>query len=253
MRRTVQGIVLREINYKEADKILTVLTREEGKLTLKARGCRRKNSRLLASSQLLVYSELAITQRGEFITLVEGDPLTQFRRLGEDIDKLALASYFAEVTEKTVQEGEVCPDILSLLLNCLYALDTLDKPLEQVKAVFQLRLLTLTGLAPLLDSCVVCGNPQPEEPRLHLLQGVLHCAACRTQVGDGVSMPLSPAALAAARYIVAGEAKKLFSFSLTPEACKQLDQVTEAFLMNQQDRGFRTLDYYKQLRRQSFS
>ena len=43
MRRTVQGIVLREINYKEADKILTVLTREEGKLTLKARGCRRKN------------------------------------------------------------------------------------------------------------------------------------------------------------------------------------------------------------------
>ena len=97
MRRTVQGIVLREINYKEADKILTVLTREEGKLTLKARGCRRKNSRLLASSQLLVYSELAITQRGEFITLAEGDPLTQFRRLGEDIDKLALASYFAEV------------------------------------------------------------------------------------------------------------------------------------------------------------
>lgn len=253
MRRTVQGIVLREINYKEADKILTVLTREEGKLTLKARGCRRKNSRLLASSQLLVYSELAITQRGEFITLVEGDPLTQFRRLGEDIDKLALASYFAEVTEKTVQEGEVCPDILSLLLNCLYALDTLDKPLEQVKAVFQLRLLTLTGLAPLLDSCVVCGNPQPEEPRLHLLQGVLHCAACRTQVGDGVSMPLSPAALAAARYIVAGEAKKLFSFSLTSEACKQLDQVTEAFLMTQQERGFRTLDYYKQLRRQSFS
>ena len=195
MRRTVQGIVLREINYKEADKILTVLTREEGKLTLKARGCRRKNSRLLASSQLLVYSELAITQRGEFITLTEGDPLTQFRRLGEDIDKLALASYFAEVTEKTVQEGEVCPDILSLLLNCLYALDTLDKPLEQVKAVFQLRLLTLTGLAPLLDTCVVCGNPQPAEPRLHLLQGVLHCAACRTQVGDGVSMPLSPAAL----------------------------------------------------------
>lgn len=44
-----------------------------------------------------------------------------------------------------MQEGEVCPDILSLLLNCLYALDTLDKPLEQVKAVFQLRLLTLTG------------------------------------------------------------------------------------------------------------
>ena len=253
MRRTVQGIVLREVNYKEADKILTVLTREEGKLTIKARGCRRKNSRLMASSQLLVYSELAITQRGEFITLVEGDPLTQFRSLGEDIEKLALASYLAEVTGTTVQEGEICPEILSLLLNCLYALDTLDKPLEQVKAVFQLRLLTLTGLAPLLDACAVCGRPQPEQPQLHLTQGVLHCAACRSRVGEGVSLPLSPAALAAARYIVAGEAKKLFSFSLNPEAMQQLDQVTEAFLMTQQERGFRTLDYYKQLRRQSFS
>ena len=152
-----------------------------------------------------LYAALVLVCCAATPVLAEGDPLTQFRRLGEDIDKLALASYFAEVTEKTVQEGEVCPDILSLLLNCLYALDTLDKPLEQVKAVFQLRLLTLTGLAPLLDTCVVCGNPQPEEPRLHLLQGVLHCAACRTQVGDGVSMPLSPAALAAARLLGAGE------------------------------------------------
>ena len=78
---TTRGLVLREVRYKESDKILTVLTREEGKLTLKARGCRRKNSRLLASSQLLVYSELAITQRGEFITLAEGDPLTVVNNL----------------------------------------------------------------------------------------------------------------------------------------------------------------------------
>ena len=70
---------------------------------------------------------------------------------------------------------------------------------------------------------------------------------------ENIHFPADDAALAAARYIVGGEAKKLFSFSLTPEACKQLDQVTEAFLMTQQERGFRTLDYYKQLRRQSFS
>ena len=143
MRLTTQGIVLRETNYKEADKILTVLTRDWGKRTVKARGCRRKNSKLTAASQLLVYSELTLSERGEFTTLTEADPLEQFWSVRQDLETLALASYFAEVAEASAQEGETCPELLSLLLNCLYALDTLKKPRALVKAVFELRLLCL--------------------------------------------------------------------------------------------------------------
>ena len=243
MRLTTQGIVLRETNYKEADKILTVLTRDWGKRTVKARGCRRKNSKLTAASQLLVYSELTLSERGEFTTLTEADPLEQFWSVRQDLETLALASYFAEVAEASAQEGETCPELLSLLLNCLYALDTLKKPRALVKAVFELRLLCLTGYEPLLDACAVCGAPEP------LSQGVLCCAACRGRLGGGVSMPLSPGALAAARYIVSGPPKKLFSFALAEESLRRLGQATEAFLMTQQERGFRTLDYYKQLER----
>ena len=161
MRLTTQGIVLRETNYKEADKILTVLTRDWGKRTVKARGCRRKNSKLTAASQLLVYSELTLSERGEFTTLTEADPLEQFWSVRQDLETLALASYFAEVAEASAQEGETCPELLSLLLNCLYALDTLKKPRALVKAVFELRLLCLTGYEPLLDACAVCGAPEP--------------------------------------------------------------------------------------------
>lgn len=251
MRLTTQGIVLRETNYKEADKILTVLTRDWGKRTVKARGCRRKNSKLTAASQLLVYSELTLSERGEFTTLTEADPLEQFWSVRQDLETLALASYFAEVAEASAQEGETCPELLSLLLNCLYALDTLKKPRALVKAVFELRLLCLTGYEPLLDACAVCGAPEPLRARLHLShsQGVLCCAACRGRLGGGVSMPLSPGALAAARYIVSGPPKKLFSFALAEESLRRLGQATEAFLMTQQERGFRTLDYYKQLER----
>ena len=249
MRLTTQGIVLRETNYKEADKILTVLTRDWGKRTVKARGCRRKNSKLTAASQLLVYSELTLSERGEFTTLTEADPLEQFWSVRQDLETLALASYFAEVAEASAQEGETCPELLSLLLNCLYALDTLKKPRALVKAVFELRLLCLTGYEPLLDACAVCGAPEPLRARLHLSQGVLCCAACQGRLGGGVSMPLSPGALAAARYIVSGPPKKLFSFALAEESLRRLGQATEAFLMTQQERGFRTLDYYKQLER----
>ena len=249
MHIVTQGLVLRETNYKEADKILTVLTREGGKRTVKARGCRRKNSKLTAASQLLVYSELTLSERGEFTTLTEADPLEQFWSVRQDLETLALASYFAEVAEASAQEGETCPELLSLLLNCLYALDTLKKPRALVKAVFELRLLCLTGYEPLLDACAVCGAPAPRRARLHLSQGVLCCAACRERLGGGVSMPLSPGALAAARYIVSGPPKKLFSFALAEESLRRLGQATEAFLMTQQERGFRTLDYYKQLER----
>lgn len=249
MRLTTQGIVLRETNYKEADKILTVLTRDLGKRTVKARGCRRKNSKLTAASQLLVYSEMTLYERGEFITLNEADPLEQFWSVRQDLEDLALASYFAEVTEATAQEGEAVPELLSLLLNSLYALDTLKKPRPLVKAAFELKLLCLTGYAPMLDACAVCGAPEPDQPRWNLSQGILHCARCRGQVGGGVSMPLSPGALAGARYIVGCPPKKLFSFALPEGDLRQLGQATEAFLMTQQERGFRTLDYYKRLPR----
>ena len=56
MHISTQGLVLREVNYKESDKLLTVLTAEGGKRTVKARGCRRKGSPLAAAAQLLVYS-----------------------------------------------------------------------------------------------------------------------------------------------------------------------------------------------------
>ncbi len=248
MLLTTQGIVLRETNYKEADKILTMLTSDFGKRTVKARACRRKNSKLTAGSQLLVYSDLTLHQRGEYLTLNEADPQMQFWTVRQDLERLALASYFAEVTEHCAQEGEACPELLSLLLNCLYALDKLEKPLAQVKAAFELRLLCLTGYAPLLEGCAICGREDPEGPRLSLRQGLLHCAHCRdVEEGWGVSMPLSPAALAAGRYLVACPPKKLLSFTLDLESLSLLGDTTEAFLMTQLERGFRTLDYYKQL------
>ena len=102
---------------------------------------------------------------------------------------------------------------------------------------------------PRTAAAAVCGAPEPESPLFHLNEGVLCCAACRGRLGGGVSMPLSPGALAASRYIVSGPPKKLFSFALAEESLRRLGQATEAFLMTQQERGFRTLDYYKQLER----
>ena len=247
MHIVTKGIVLRETNYKEADKILTVLTAEGGKRTVKARGCRRKGSALAACSQLLTWSDMTLFEYKDYYTLNEGSTIALFRHVREDLFKLALGSYFAEVVEAVAEEGHPEPEMLSLLLNSLYALDTLNKPLPLVKAAFELRLLCAAGYAPLADACGVCGVPDPEEPFLNLSEGVLHCAACRAEVGDGISMPLSRGALAALRYIVYGDPKRLFSFQVDEESLRLLGDAAEAFLLTQLERGFKTLDFYKQL------
>ena len=97
MHIVTQGIVLREVPYKETDKILTVLAQGQGRATVKARGCRQKNSPLAAGSQLLVYSEMTWFEYQGRWTLQEAATLQEFRGVRQDLTRLALGSYCAEV------------------------------------------------------------------------------------------------------------------------------------------------------------
>ena len=135
--------------------------------------------------------------------------------------------------------------LLSLLLNSIYALDRLNKPPALVKAAFELRLLCVAGYEPLLDACALCGEEAPAQPRLDLGEGVLCCAACGE--GEGASRPLDAVSLAAMRHVVYGDPKRLFSFSMNGESMALMARACEDFLLTQLDRGFRTLDFYKQL------
>ena len=96
MFKTTRGLVLREVRYKEADRILTVLTEDIGKMTVKARGALRKGSKIAAATQFLVFSELTMLERNGFWTVSEGSTIEEFKGLRGDITALSLASYFAE-------------------------------------------------------------------------------------------------------------------------------------------------------------
>ena len=247
MHTTTHALVLRSVDYKESDKILTVFSREMGKLTVSARGCRKKGSPLAAGCQLLCWSEMVLYEYQGRWSVKEAAVERQFRGVRDAIDKLALACYFAEVTELLAVEDMPSLELLSLILNSLHALDQMNKPLALVKAAFELKAMCLAGYEPLLDGCAVCGTQRPEEPRFHLREGVLHCAACRGEVGDGISVPLTEQTLLAMEHIVYGDPKRLFSFRAEGEGLKRLADLTEAYLHTQLEHGFRTLDFYKQM------
>ena len=247
MFETTRALILREVRYKESDRILTVLTDTDGRRTLKARGALRKGSKMAAATQQLTFSELTVFQNRGRGTVNEAVILEPFEGLRADFSSFALGCYFAEVLEATSEEGVSDPAVLQLALNSLYALSRALCPPAQIKAAFELRLMAVTGYEPELTGCPVCGAEEPESPWIYLPEGTVYCGRCRANAPGGV-MPLHPDTLAAMRHIVYSDPKRIFSFSLTGEPMQQLSAVAERYLLSQLDRGFSSLDYWKKVK-----
>ncbi len=247
MHLTTNALVLRETNYKESDKMLTLLTEKEGKLAVSARGCRKKGSPIASACQMLAWGEFTLYEYNGRWAVKETASERLFDGVRTDLEKISLASYLAEVAEALAEEGQPDPGLLAVTLNSLHALDKLNYPLAQVKTAFEWRSIALAGYEPQIARCGVCGREQPRQPHIHLGEGAVHCGPCRDRLGEGVSMPLTPGALAALRHIVWGPRGRLLSFRLDGEGLQKLSDASEAYLMTRLERGFRTLDFYKKI------
>ncbi len=247
MFKTVHALVLREVKFKEADKMLTVLTQEEGKLSVRARGALRKSCRYGAAAQQLAYSEMTLfVNRGRCL-LEEGSVIEDFSGLRGDITAFALAAYIAELLESVSDEDSPNPEVLRLGLNALYALSRGLFPPKLVKAAFELRLMCLSGYEPDLHGCSRCGEVDITQYHFDLAGGVLLCDVCAAAEGfEGAS--LSADVLAAMRHVIRADLRRVFSFTLNDEAAAAtFCHVCERYALVQLDRGFGTLDYYKRL------
>ena len=240
-----EGLILRETDYKDSDKLLTVLTKDRGQLTLRARGVRSRSSKLKSGCQLFAFSEFTVFENRGYMLVDEAVPIELFMPLRDDIEKLALASYFTQVAEVLSQEDEPNPALLSLVLNSLYGLAMLNKSQDLIKGAFELRAACLAGYTPDLGSCTVCGAFEPD--RFLVSGGVLQCAECLSGQEEGIRLPVSPSVLNAMRYIVSCDIKKLFSFSLIPQGERELSDIAQTYLLTQLERSFFTLDFYKSL------
>lgn len=245
MYLTIQALVLRVTDYNDRDALLTLLTREHGRLTAKARGLRRKNSPLIAPCQLLALGEFTLFEYRGMYTVNEAHTIELFQPLRRDLCKLSLGTYFAQAAEVISQEDLPNPQLLSLTLNCLYALSRLGQAESKVKAVFELRAACLAGYTPDLSGCRRCGHQMPD--RFDISAGCLECGGCRDGGSPGIRMPVTPGMIEAMRYLVFCGDKHLFAFSVGEDTAAQLSQLTEAYLSAQLERGFSTLDFYKSL------
>ena len=244
MFRTENALILREVRFRESDRILTALTADAGKLTLAAHGALSRKSKIAAATQLLTYSELTLFEKNGRFAVREGITKEGFPGLRQDLKRFALGCYFAECLEQYAAENQPEPELMQLGLNCLYALGEGLRDPETVKAAFEIRLMSVEGYAPGEAVCPVCGRAEIEDPVFLPTEGQIVCRACR-KTGGG--LPLTGLSLAALRHVIHAPAKRMLAFRLPEQDRKALAAAAEAWLLRCSERNFPTLTYYKNL------
>ncbi|MCI9575658.1 MAG: DNA repair protein RecO [Clostridiales bacterium] len=251
MQINTDGLVIRESSVGENDRLITVLTREEGLVRAFARQAKSMKNSKASSTQLLCYSRFSIYQGRDKYMINDAQPLAVFFDLRKDLGRLSLAQYFCELAGALAPEESPAGDFLRLILNALHFLSKGLRPNLLLKAIVEMRMLSLAGYMPDLVSCAECGCYEAEEMRFLPQSGILYCQECWDKLDpslrDQPSLPMGKGTLTAFRHTIYAEFDKLFSFQLPEAALVRLAQISETYLLQTLGRGFRTLDFYHQM------
>ncbi|NLW56767.1 MAG: DNA repair protein RecO [Firmicutes bacterium] len=152
-----EGIVLRSRIFGEADKILTILTKDNGKIEAVARGARRPRNRLVGASQQFSYLRVLIFEGKSIAQLSQAEIIRSFSTLRDDLVKMAYAAWWSELIDVFLPLAEVNPGVFRFLLAGLLVLEKAEEP-ALVSRAFELRLLKYFGFQPSLDVCARCNR-----------------------------------------------------------------------------------------------
>ena len=258
MLTEVTGLVLRGVNLGEADRLITIFTKEMGNVSAMVKSARSLKSKNMYSTQQFCYSSFILMSRGDKYWVKEANLIESFYGLRESIEALSLAGYIVEVlSDVTVAERE--DELLRLALNCLYSLSEKKYDLEKIKAAFEIRSLSIIGFMPDVLYCVDC-RCRDGEFFFDILGGYIRCYECHSKAerenryipDDGerhIVSILSEGAKIALGYLVHSPIERIFAFNISDEDMHLLSRATEEYLLNQLERSFKSLEFYKEVKR----
>ncbi|MBQ7005761.1 MAG: DNA repair protein RecO [Clostridia bacterium] len=243
MTMRTDGIVIREQNTGDQDRLITVLTKEKGIIKAFVNGGRNPKNKNVSSTGLLCYSDFSVEKTKKDVCFIkEATSKKVFFSLRQDITVLSLAQYLAELVYELAPREEEAGEFLPLMLNSLHLLSKGEKDRGLIKTVAELRMLSLSGYMPQLVSCKKCGVFESEKMYLDILTGELFCENCRTA---GRLYEMNAGMVRAMRHICLSEPSKIFSFSLPEPSLVALGEISEKYLLGITNRRFKTLSFYK--------
>jgi len=241
----VKGVVIKETPYKDNDKIITLMTDSLGKISCMARGAKKTNSALLASCQLLVYSEFVLYKGTSFYHINSAETIDTFYNLRIDLDKLEKAYEITKILNNLVYENGDNDGVLSLYLNTLYVIAKKDLEYTYVQSVFKLKMLALLGYSPSIVRCSNCNGSMVDDGNKGYYYSFntnsVLCGECYTKLAkqnetklkNGWYIKISQAVFYAIYYILASDTKKIYSFKIDNKAEKELQKIADRLYLEQ--------------------
>lgn len=171
-----EGVVLRTIKLGESDRIITLYTKERGKVRAVAKGVRKTSSRFGARVEPLSHIAVQLYEGRDLDTVTQVETVAPHRVIREDLDRLAAGLTLLETVDAVAEQGHPDGRLFQMLVGALGALERRSSPL--LVSAFLLRVMAHEGVAPELDACVACGRSDALVA-LDVAGGGVRCSSCR--------------------------------------------------------------------------
>jgi DNA repair protein RecO (recombination protein O) len=172
----VEGIIIRTNDYGESNKIITLYSKEMGKVAVMARGAKKPKSRLSSISQIFTYGQFLIQKGSGLGVLNQGEIISTYKYIRSDIFKTAYAAYMIELLDKLTEDGKPSVSLFSFLHTTLTHLNNGVDP-DVLLYIFELRMLRIAGISPEVNCCTNC-NATEGEFSFSIEEGGFLCHRC---------------------------------------------------------------------------
>lgn len=186
MLKQIEGVILKTHDYGETHKIITIFTKEIGKITAIARGANKPKSKLSAVSQVFIQGEFLIYFTKGLSTIQQGQSIASYRYIREDIMKTAYAAYMIELTDKIMEEKKPDPFIYDQLCQTLSWMNEKEEFMIPL-LMYELKLFAKGGFAPVVDRCVSCGRTD-RLTSFSIQEGGVLCEQCFSRDARAVQL-----------------------------------------------------------------
>ncbi len=180
-------LILKEINYKENDKILHALSKSKGKIQLLSRGCKKNNSKLINVSQLFAYSKCILYKSKDMYIIDSAELVDNFYNIRNNIDAFLYANYILELVGYVAQENDVDYKIFYMTIEILRCLSQFNKNFEKLTSAYELKLVSMLGYKPDFNHCISCGAKIKSDSKFSIVEGGFYCIECE-KYGSGINM-----------------------------------------------------------------
>lgn len=248
MKFSTDGLIIKEQNIGEKDRLVTALTKSHGVITAFVRGAKNIKNPKCAATSLLCYSRLDIFESRDSYIIDDAKSNEMFIKLRNSVENMSLAQYFCQLAIHLFPKEQPADEYLRLMLNSLYLLCNNKKEPLLVKACFEMRAMCMCGYMPDLIMCSKCGKYEQEVMAFLPKDGKLICGDCLKSEMHPDAITMGAGVTTALRHTVFADFNRLFSFSLSDKGLALLNQITETYVAVRTEKDFSTLAFYKAIK-----